>query len=458
MKTDMPLEVVILAAGQGSRMHSDLPKVLLPIAGKAMLQHVIDTANHLAPSGVHIVYGHGGEAIQAQINTSNIHWIAQTQQQGTGHALLQALPHLQPSGHTLVLYGDVPLISVATLQQLVKQAQDSGCALLTANMQNPHGLGRILRDEATNINQIIEEKDTNVAQRQIHECYSGLMCVSNTLLQRWLPELDNDNAQQEYYLTQLIALVVQAGEMVSGVFADNETEVSGVNDRMQLACLERHYQRQQAEALLRAGVSIADPARLDVRGALRCGKDVYLDCNVICEGKVSLGNGVHIEANVILRDVSIADHVRVKANSVIEGAVIEDHCQLGPFARIRPGTYLASGARVGNFVEIKKSRLGAGSKANHLSYIGDASVGDNVNIGAGTITCNYDGVNKYQTTIESDVFIGTNVALIAPVTIGEGANIGAGSVISKQAPAGKLTLARAKQKTIEHWRRPVKDD
>lgn len=451
----MSLEIVILAAGLGSRMRSSLPKVLHPLAHQPLLAHVLETARSLNPTRIHVVYGHGANQVHDYFAAQpDIHWVLQAPVAGTGHALQCALPHLNPVSQVLVLYGDVPLITTATLQQVLQQTAD--LTLLTARVDDPRGFGRVLRDADSQVLQIIEDKDADPLQQQITEIYSGILSARTSQLQHWLPQLDNRNAQAEYYLTDIVALAATNRCNIHCVRAQQAIEISGINDKMQLATAERYYQQRQVQALLLQGVTCKDPSRLDIRGVLRVGKDVTLDSNVLIEGEVSLGNGVSIEANVILRNVTIADNVHVKAFSLIEGASIAANCHIGPFARIRPGTQLEHSVRVGNFVEIKKSHIAAHSKVNHLSYIGDATLGSHVNVGAGTITCNYDGVNKYQTVIQDGAFIGSNVSLIAPLTIGSGATVGAGSVISKDAPAAQLTLTRAPQKTLPHWHAPHK--
>jgi bifunctional UDP-N-acetylglucosamine pyrophosphorylase/glucosamine-1-phosphate N-acetyltransferase len=444
----MPLEIIILAAGQGTRMRSGLPKVLHPVAARPMLAHVLETANNLAPSAIHVVIGHGAEQVKERIQPElAINWVVQEQQLGTGHAVDQAMPMVDPSATVLILYGDVPLIGQATLQGLIEQAQ-SGMALLTVMLEQPKGYGRILRNSQGRVTAIVEEKDANEAQRQIREGNSGILCCQAAALGDWLRRLDNDNAQGEYYLTDVIAMAVADGVAVEGVIASDCHEVAGINDRMQLAAIERIYQRRCAERLMQQGVSMLDPARFDLRGELSCGSDVEIDANVIIEGKVIIGNRVRIGANVMLKNTRIGDDVVIEPMSLIDGAEIGDGCQIGPFARLRPGSELAAKARIGNFVEVKKSRIGQGSKVNHLSYIGDTEMGAGVNIGAGTITCNYDGANKHQTIIGDNAFIGSDSQLVAPVSIGAGATIGAGSTITSDAPAGGLTLSRTKQRSL----------
>ncbi len=451
----MNLEVVILAAGQGTRMRSVLPKVLHPIAGKPMLAHVIATARTLSPKAIHVVYGHGGETVRETINDDGVSWVEQAEQLGTGHAVEQAMPKVANDSTVLVLYGDVPLISTATLQHLLDNVSD-GIALLTVMLDNPTGYGRIVRDSNGKVLAIVEQKDANEEQLAICEGNSGILACNGGKLRDWLQQLENNNAQGEFYLTDTIALAESEGLNVNGIVAQSEAEVSGVNDRLQLAKLERQYQQQKAEALMREGVTIIDPSRFDQRGTLTCGKDCTIDVGVIFDGDVVLGDRVRVGANCVLRNVKIADEVSIEPMSVIEDAVIDSGCNIGPFARIRPGTHLSEKARVGNFVEIKNSEIGKGSKVNHLTYIGDTTMGADVNIGAGTITCNYDGANKHRTEIGDRVFVGSDSQLVAPVKIGDGATIGAGSTITRDAPDEALTLSRSSQKSINGWKRPVK--
>lgn len=450
------LNVIILAAGQGKRMVSQLPKVLHTLAGKPMLQWVIEAAQALNPTAIYVVYGHGSEQIRAHFQHFPIHWIEQQQQLGTGHAVAQVLPYLNLAEQVVVLCGDVPLISPQTLQQLIACQAGNALHLVTAKLENPTGLGRIIRDQHAQIIGIIEEKDATEQQRSIKEIYAGILATSVNNLASWLPKLSNNNAQQEYYLTEIVDFARQEACSIQGVLTNAPEEILGVNSRAQLIQLERYYQQQQALRLLNDGVTIIDPARFDLRGELTVGQDVTIDVNVIIEGKVTIGSNTYIGPNVLLKNVQIAEQVNIQANCVVEGAVIAKHCSVGPFARIRPGTQLAESAKIGNFVETKQAAIGAHSKVNHLSYIGDATLGQYVNVGAGTITCNYDGVNKYHTQIGDHAFIGSNTQLVAPVKVGEWATIGAGSTITKDAPVGQLTLSRAKQQTIPNWQRPAK--
>ena len=452
----MALCVVILAAGQGTRMRSDKPKVLHSIGGKPLLGHVIATAQALEAARLCVVYGHGGEQVQQALNHLPVHWVEQRPQLGTGHAVAQALPHIQPTDTVLVLYGDVPLIQANTLRQLLAAAETGALALLTVDLSMPRGYGRILRNEQGRVVGIVEEKDATAVQRQIREVNTGILAVNGARLAHWVGKLNNRNAQGEYYLTDIVGLAVADGVAVETAQPPVVTEVLGINDRVQLAEMERTYQARQAEALLLAGVTLRDPARFDLRGELTVGRDVEIDINVILEGRVVLGDRVQIGANSYLRDVTVGEGSQIRANSVVEEAVLGEGCLVGPFARIRPGTRLASGVHVGNFVELKQAQVAEGSKINHLSYVGDAVVGRGVNVGAGTITCNYDGANKHLTTIGDGAFIGSNSALVAPVEVGAHATVGAGSVITQTAPPGELTLARVPQQTLPGWRRPLK--
>jgi len=452
----MPLAVVILAAGQGKRMRSSLPKVLQPLAGRPLLAHVLETAAALEPAAIHVVYGHGGEVVREQLASAPVNWVRQAEQLGTGHAVLQAAPQLHPDQRVLILYGDVPLISAETLLQLLEGCGPDELALLTVELEDPEGYGRVIRDAHGQVQRIVEEKDASDRQRAINECNTGVMAAPARRLVQWLKQLRNANAQGEYYLTDVIAAAVRDGVAVNPLIADSEEEVQGVNDKVQLSMVEASYRLREAVALMEAGVTVIDPLRLDVRGKVEAGRDVMLDVNVVLEGRVKLGDGVKVGPNCVLRDVEIGAGTEIAANSVLEKSVIGAGARIGPFARIRPDSVLADGVHVGNFVEVKKTRLGAGSKANHLTYLGDAVVGAGVNVGAGTVTCNYDGVNKFVTTIGDGAFIGSGSMLVAPVSIGAGATIGAGSTITSEAPAGKLTLERSRQLTIEDWQRPVR--
>ncbi|PTB94976.1 UDP-N-acetylglucosamine diphosphorylase/glucosamine-1-phosphate N-acetyltransferase [Marinobacter sp. B9-2] len=451
-----PLHVVILAAGQGSRMKSALPKVLHPIAGRPMLHHVIDTAKLLGAEKIHTVIGHGADKVREATDEASVNWVSQSEQLGTGHAVAQALPDLPDDARVLVLYGDVPLTRHETLEGLVGTLDDNTLGLLTVTMDNPQGYGRIVRNADGDVQSIVEQKDASAEQQQIREVNTGILAVSAKHLKSWLPTLSNSNAQGEYYLTDIIAMAVAQGLGVSVSQPENPFEVQGVNNRLQLAELERCFQRQQADRLMTEGATLADPARVDVRGELSIGNDLWIDVNVVFEGKVSLGSNVSIGPGCVIKDATIADGAEIKANSVIEGAVIGANAQIGPFARIRPGTELAANTKVGNFVETKKAIVGEGSKINHLSYVGDASLGRNVNVGAGTITCNYDGVNKYQTVLGDGVFVGSNTALVAPVTVATEATIGAGSTITRDVADHELAVARGRQRNIAGWEKPKK--
>lgn len=452
----MKLGVVILAAGLGKRMRSALPKVLHPIAGKPLLAHVLDAANLIGAERRVVVFGHGGEQVQAALSGHDCRWVEQAEQRGTGHAVIQAMPALADMDRVLVLYGDVPLIEADTLQRLIAASADTSLGLLTDDLPDPTGYGRILRDADGRVTRIVEEKDATPAERTIREINTGFLIADRTCLDRWLARIGNDNAQGEYYLTDVVALAAAEDVAIATARPAASHEVSGVNDRVQLAELERIHQRQAAERLMRAGVTLADPARFDLRGVLHAEPDVSLDINVIVEGEVRLAAGVRVGPNCLLKDCVIGPGAEILANCVIDGAMVGANAQIGPFARLRPEARLAADTHVGNFVEIKKTTLGTGSKVNHLTYLGDAEVGAGVNVGAGTITCNYDGVNKSKTRIGDGAFIGSNSALVAPVNVGAGATIGAGSVIARDAPPEQLTLTRARQVTVEKWRRPLK--
>ena len=451
----MELHIVILAAGQGTRMKSRRPKVLQDLAGRPLLAHVLDTAAALDPARIHVVYGHGGDQVRAAFAERPVSWVEQAEQKGTGHAVDVAMPQIPDGATVLVLYGDVPLIGASTLRELL-QAAAQGLAILTVELDDPSGYGRILRDPEGAVRGIVEQKDASAEQLAIREANTGILAAPAAQLRGWLEGLDNDNAQGEYYLTDCVAASVAQGRAVAAAQAADEDEILGVNDRLQLAGLERIYQRRQASALLREGLGLADPARLDIRGRLRHGRDCHIDVNVVIEGEVVLGDGVRVGPNCVLRDVVIGDDSRIEAFSHLDGATLAGDCQVGPYARLRPGTELAARAKVGNFVETKKAQVGEGSKINHLSYVGDAVLGADVNVGAGTITCNYDGANKHLTQIDDGAFIGSNSALVAPVHIGAQATIAAGSTVTRDAPAEALTVARSRQKSITGWRRPTK--
>lgn len=449
------LHVIILAAGAGKRMKSDLPKVLQPIAGRPMLAHVIDTARQLLPDAIHVVYGHGGEAVRAAFaDQPDLQWAEQTQQLGTGHAVQQAMPQVPDAATVLVLYGDVPLIQVDTLRHLL--AQPGRLAVLVADMVNPTGYGRIVRNAEGKVGAIVEQKDATDEQLAIRTINTGIITAESTALRTWLSQLSNSNAQGEYYLTDVFASAAADYTPADMAFVADAQEAEGANDPWQLSQLERAWQLREVRALCAQGARVIDPSRLDIRGTVTVGRDVQIDVNVILEGSVELGDGVSIGPFTRLKDVKLAAGTVVKPHCDLDGVVSEGAADIGPFARLRPGTVLAEGSHVGNFVETKKVHLGVGSKANHLTYLGDVVIGSKVNIGAGTITCNYDGVNKSQTTIGDNAFIGSNSSLVAPVTIGDGATIAAGSVITRNAPEGKLTLARVRQETIDGWHRPVK--
>lgn len=452
----MNIDVVILAAGQGTRMKSKKPKVLHAVAGKPMVQHVIDASKELYNSQCHLIVGHGSEQVKQAIQEDNLTWVQQTEQLGTGHAVQQALPGLSDESTTLILYGDVPLIKTDTLQRLLKIAQKGVVALLTVDLEDPTGYGRIVRSSTGNVTAIVEHKDATLEQHLITEINTGILALPTALLQRWLPQLSNDNAQGEYYLTDIIGMASHDGISVDTTQPDDTEEVQGVNNRLQLAELERYYQSQQAKRLMTEGATLADPNRIDVRGELNIGTDIELDINVIFEGEVTLGSNVKIGPNCVIKDATIGDGTVIKANSHIDGATIANNCDIGPYARLRPGTNLSNQAKIGNFVETKKSHIGEGSKVNHLSYIGDANIGASVNVGAGTITCNYDGVNKFKTELGDGVFIGSNSSLVAPVNIEAGATVGAGSTITSDVKAEQLAVGRGKQKNIDGWKRPVK--
>jgi bifunctional UDP-N-acetylglucosamine pyrophosphorylase/glucosamine-1-phosphate N-acetyltransferase len=450
------MHVVILAAGQGKRMRSALPKVLQPLAGRPLLAHVLATARSLGAEKLCVVYGHGGEQVRAALDAPDLAWALQAEQLGTGHAVQQAVPHLPESGPVLVLYGDVPLTKRETLAGLIEAAGDQGFALLTVDMTDPTGYGRIVRDGAGRVLRIVEQKDASETERAIREVNTGILCCQAQDLRRWLGELKNDNAQGEYYLTDIIALAVRDGIAVQTAQPAAVWETLGVNDKAQLAELERLHQRNQANALLVAGVTLIDPARIDIRGELICGRDVEIDVGCIFEGRVEIGDGARIGAYSVLRNAKVGAGATLHPYCHVDGAEVGAANLIGPYARLRPGTVLAEDVHIGNFVEVKNSNVAAHSKANHLSYVGDTDIGSKVNIGAGTITCNYDGVNKFRTVIEDEAFIGSDTQLVAPVRVGKGATLGAGTTLTKDAPAGQLTLSRAKQMTLPGWQRPVK--
>jgi bifunctional UDP-N-acetylglucosamine pyrophosphorylase/glucosamine-1-phosphate N-acetyltransferase len=451
----MPLEVIVLAAGQGKRMRSDLPKVLHPIGGRPLLAHVLDAARALDPRKTLVVHGHGAEKVRAAFANQPVEWVLQAEQLGTGHAVQQAMAQTNHDGDILILYGDVPLVRPESLKRLLEAARE-GVAVMTAEVDAPRGYGRIVRKPDGSVERIVEEKDASSAERAIREINAGLMALSGKRLQGWLGKISNRNAQKEYYLTDVVTLAVKEGVRVTAVKVDDPVEVAGVNSKAELAALERAFQRGQALRLMDAGVSLADPARIDVRGSLDCGRDVAIDVNCVFEGRVKLGDGVRIGPNCVLRNVNIASDSEVLAFSHLEESEVGERCRVGPYARLRPGAKLAEEVHVGNFVEVKASRLGPRSKANHLSYIGDSEIGARVNVGAGTITCNYDGVSKNRTVIEDDCFIGSDTTLVAPVRIARGSYIGAGSTITEDTPAGQLTLARGRQVSIPSWKPPKK--
>lgn len=450
----MTLHTIILAAGKGTRMKSRRPKVLQTLAGKALVRHVLDTCQSIQSDGTVLIYGFGGDMVKADLAEYAVTFVEQAEQLGTGHAVKMALPHLPNDGKSLILYGDVPLTQADTLTKLV-EANTDGISMLTLNVANPFGLGRIIRQDGKVV-AIVEQKDATDAQKAITEINSGIYCVDNALLHKYLPILSNDNAQGEYYLTDIVKLAVADGVTIATIAPKYEFEIEGVNDRIQLAALERTYQAHQIHALQIAGVQFADPSRVDIRGTLTAGNDVFIDINTVFIGDVSLGDGVRIDAGNVISNTSIGAGTHIKPNCVIDDSIIGADVAIGPFAHLRPKTVLADKVKIGNFVETKKTQVGLGSKINHLSYVGDATLGADVNIGAGVITCNYDGVNKFNTIIGDNAFVGSNSSLVAPVKVGKGATIGAGSVITKDTPDDKLSLARARQTTIDGWRRPTK--
>jgi bifunctional UDP-N-acetylglucosamine pyrophosphorylase / glucosamine-1-phosphate N-acetyltransferase len=453
----MNLEVIILAAGQGTRMKSSLPKVLHRVAGRPMLVHVVETARQLDPSAIHVVAGHGVQQVQQELADYALGWAIQEQQLGTGHAVLQALPAVDPASNVLILYGDVPLISATTLERLVTAAC-GGPALLTAKMADPAGYGRILRDDAGGLLGVVEHKDANDTQRSIDEVNTGVLASPAADLLQYLPQVGNANSQGEYYLPDILAMAVADGKEVASCLAQSELEILGVNDRVQLAQVEREYQRRQAEQLMREGAAVADPARLDVRGELSCGEGVSIDVNVVMEGRVILGDGVSIGPNCVIKGAVIEAGATIHAMSHLEDVQVGAGANVGPYARLRPGTVLADGARIGNFVETKKAIIGVGSKVNHLSYVGDTEMGAGVNVGAGTITCNYDGVNKHKTLLGDGVFVGSNSTLVAPLEVADGGFVGAGSTVTKGVAKDELAVSRARQRNISGWQRPGPQD
>ncbi|QZN90923.1 MULTISPECIES: bifunctional UDP-N-acetylglucosamine diphosphorylase/glucosamine-1-phosphate N-acetyltransferase GlmU [Idiomarina] len=450
----MKLRVVILAAGKGTRMRSDLPKVLHKVANKPMVEHVIDTARSLKPDAINLIYGHGGDQLQQAIAGDDLTWVEQREQLGTGHAVQQVIPHLKSNEKVIILYGDVPLLTESTLIKLVTASANTSLGLLTMTLAEPTGYGRIVRNERRSVTGIVEQKDANAQQLAIDEVNTGIMIADSDKLKGWLEQLSNDNAQKEYYLTDIVEMAAQEGVNIATAQPDNAQEVEGANNRQQLASLERALQQRQAEELMTQGVTLIDPARFDCRGKLSAGSDVTIDINAVFEGNVVLGDRVVIEPNCVIRNSVIGDDTVIRANSHIEDAKVAKGCKVGPFARLRPGAELADEAQVGNFVEMKKSRLGKGSKASHLTYLGDTQVGEYANIGAGTITCNYDGVNKALTEIGDGAFIGSNSSLVAPVSIGKNATVGAGSVITRTVADDELAVARGKQRNISGWQRP----
>ena len=452
----MSLSIIILAAGQGTRMYSELPKVLHQLAGKSLLEHVHHTASMLETRGIHIIYGYGGDQLIEEHSHLDVDWVEQKEQLGTGHAVKQALPNIPDKDLVLVLYGDVPLITNETLSDLVNAAEETTFSLLTTFVEDPRGYGRIVRDENDEVSRIVEEKDASNDEKRINEINTGMMVVNGKALKQWVEKLEDNNAQSEFYLTDVIEMAVNDGIKINAVQPYSEVEIRGVNDRAQLSELERYYQLIQAHQLMRRGITIMDPGRFDLRGDLEIDSDCYIDINVILEGRLKIGSGVRIGANCIIKDTVIDDDVEILPNSVIDNAVIGKACRIGPFARIRPESVLNENVHVGNFVEIKKSVVGSGSKVNHLSYIGDSEVGTDTNIGAGVITCNYDGANKHKTIIGDNVFIGSDVQLVAPVSVSSGATIAAGTTITKDVAENELALSRTPQKSMSDWKRPEK--
>ena len=453
----MGLSIIILAAGQGTRMRSNLPKVLQPLAGKPLLAHVLSCANELEADDICVVYGHGGEAVQSAIAKPGVRWVLQAEQLGTGHAVQQAMPGTPDDNRVLILAGDVPLLTASTLSRLLAETPQDDMAVLTVDLDDPTGYGRIVRENGS-VHRIVEQKDASHDEQAIREINTGVILSPGDKLKGWLSNLGNDNSQGEYYLTDAVAMAVADNVEVHGIKADNGTEVMGINDKKQLAEAERALQARLVDELMNEGVGFADPARVDIRGTLKCGKDVFIDVNAVFEGNVELGDGVHIESNNLIRDSKLGAGTVIHSNCHIESSTTGNDCEIGPFARMRPGALLANNVKIGNFVEIKKSTVADGSKVNHLTYIGDTDIGVGVNVGAGTITCNYDGANKHKTTIGDGAFIGSGVQLVAPVEVGSGATIGAGSTITKPVPSDSLTLERGQQKSIEGWTKPVKKE
>ena len=451
----MGLSTIILAAGQGTRMRSSLPKVLQPLAGRPLLAHVVECAAALAADDVCVVYGHGAEAVRKEFHGESLRWALQAEQLGTGHAVQQAMPETPDKNRVLILFGDVPLLTPATCQRLLDETPDSDMAVLTVDMEDPTGYGRIIR-EGGSVRRIVEDKDAGPEEKAVREINTGVLVCPAARLKGWLDNLGNDNAQGEYYLTDAIAMAVNDGVTVHGVKADSWIEVMGINDKKQLAEVERALQARLVDELMKEGVGFADPARVDIRGTLKCGTDVFIDVNAVFEGDVELGDGVKIESNNLVRDTKLGAGTVLHSNCHLEGATTGNNCEIGPFSRMRPGAELANNVKVGNFVEIKKSTVADGSKVNHLTYIGDTEIGKMVNVGAGTITCNYDGANKYKTRIGDGAFIGSGVELVAPVEIGAGATIGAGSTITKNVEDNQLALQRSRQKVVPGWNKPVK--
>lgn len=452
----MSLSIIILAAGQGSRMQSSLPKVLHCLAGRSLLEHVYHTAAELKARAIYIIYGYGGKQLTEHLGHLKVNWVEQKEQLGTGHAVQQVLPNIPDNDQVLILYGDVPLITAETLNELINVASENGCALLTAQIDDPRGYGRIIRDERGAVVRIVEDRDASADEKGVQEINTGMMVVQGKVLKQWLEKLDNHNVQGEFYLTDVIAIAVEDGVRINTMQSDSEVEIRGVNNHAQLSELERYYQLIQAHQLMQQGVCIMDPGRFDLRGTLEIGNDCLIDINVILEGQLKIGQGVQIGANCIIRDTVIDDHVHILDNSIIENSVIGSGCRIGPFARIRPETVLNESVHIGNFVEVKKSTIGNQSKINHLSYVGDSEIGMMTNIGAGTITCNYDGAAKHKTIIGDNVFVGSDVQLIAPISVSSGATIAAGTTVTQDVTEDALAISRPPQRTIADWKRPQK--